>query len=155
MPKGIPKKGFRISSKHKGRGIERLETRLQDDVPRLVEALEQLTRPLPCPQCGHIIKLMDREAACFLIDHAIGKPRQKLEMDITKKIELSPEQIERLMKRYQIAQRLMLPGGEESVNVDDNNEAVANVDGDDKAMVNVESDVHGGEGVTEDKGRRE
>jgi len=153
MPKGIPKKGFRISSKHKGRGIERLETRLQDDVPRLVEALEQLTRPLPCPQCGHIIKLMDREAACFLIDHAIGKPRQKVEMDITKKIELSPEQIERLMKRYQIAQRLMLPGGEESVNVDDNNEAVANVDG--EAMVNVESDGHGGEGVTEDKGRRE
>ena len=149
MPKGIPKKGFRISSKHKGRGIERLETRLQDDVPRLVEALEQLTRPLPCPQCGHIIKLMDREAACFLIDHAIGKPRQKLEMDITKKIELSPEQIERLMKRYQIAQRLMLPGGEESVNVDDNNEAVANVGGDDKAMVNV--DCHGGQGVTETK----
>ena len=96
---------------------------------------------------------MDREAACFLIDHAIGKPRQKLEMDITKRIELSPEQIERLMKRYQIAQRLMLPGGEESVNVDDNNEAVANVGG--EAMVNVESDGHGGEGVTEDKGRRE
>ena len=58
---------------------------------------------------SHIIKLMDREAACFLIDHAIGKPRQKLEMDITKRIELSPEQIERLMKRYQLAQRLMLP----------------------------------------------
>ena len=151
MPKGIPKKGFRISSKHKGRGIERLETRLQDDVPRLIEALEQLTRPLPCPQCGHIIKLMDREAACFLIDHAIGKPRQKLEMDITKKIELSPEQIERLMKRYQIAQRLMLPGGEESVNVDDNNEAVANVD--DKAMVNVESDGYDGQGVTETRGK--
>ena len=61
-------------------------------------------------------------------------------MDITKKIELSPEQIERLMKRYQIAQRLMLPGGEESANVDDSNEAIANVGGDDKAMVNVDGD---------------
>ena len=53
--------------------------------------------------------MVDKDVAMFLIDHGIGKPRQKLEMDITDRIVLTSVQIEKIIQRYQLAQRLMLP----------------------------------------------
>jgi len=47
----------------------------------------------------------------FLIDHGIGKPRQKLEVDVTETIILTPVQIDKIIERYQVAARLMLPAG--------------------------------------------
>ena len=68
---------------------------------------------LLCPECGHEVglKQIDREAAIYLIDRVLGKPTQRTEVDITERIVLTSVQIDKIMQRYQIAQRLMLPAG--------------------------------------------
>ena len=53
--------------------------------------------------------MIDKDVAMFLIDHGIGKPRQKLEVDVTERIVLTSVQIDKIMQRYEIASRLMLP----------------------------------------------
>ena len=115
MPTGIPKRGFRRSKGYKTQTLGNIEEHIQAEVPSLVAKLEQLTKPIVCPECGHIINFIDKEVAMFLIDHGIGKPRQKLEVDITETIVLSPIQIDKLMERYQISARLMLPEGKDAI----------------------------------------
>ena len=107
MPTGIPKRGFRRSKRYKTQTLGDIEDRIQSEVPALLTKLENLTKSISCPNCGHIINIVDKEVAMFLIDHGIGKPRQKLEVDVTERIELSPLQIERIIERYQIAELAM------------------------------------------------
>ena len=109
MPKGKPSRGFRRTVRYKTRTLQDIEQEIQSKTPELVEKLENLTKPIICPECGHIIEMIDKDVAMFLIDHGIGKPRQKLEVDITERIVLTSVQIEKIMQRYQLAQRLMLP----------------------------------------------
>ena len=109
MPKGKPSRGFRRTVRYKTRTLQDIEQEIQSKTPELVEKLENLTKPIVCPECGHVIEMIDKDVAMFLIDHGIGKPRQKLEMDITERIVLTSVQIEKIMQRYQLAQRLMLP----------------------------------------------
>ena len=109
MPKGKPTRGFRRTVRYKTRTLQDIEQEIQSKTPELVEKLENLTKPIVCPECGHVIEMIDKDVAMFLIDHGIGKPRQKLEVDITERIVLTSVQIERIMQRYQLAQRLMLP----------------------------------------------
>ena len=108
MPKGKPSRGFRRTVRYKTRTLQDIEQEIQSKTPELVEKLENLTKPIVCPECGHIIEMIDKDVAMFLIDHGIGKARQKLEVDVTDRIVLTSVQIERIMQRYQIAQRLML-----------------------------------------------
>jgi len=109
MPKGKPSRGFRRTVRYKTRTLQDIEQEIQSKTPELVEKLENLTKPIVCPECGHVIEMIDKDVAMFLIDHGIGKPRQKLEVDITERIVLSSVQIEKIIQRYQLAQRLMLP----------------------------------------------
>ena len=86
---------------------------LEGDIPGIIEELKKLAygKPVLCPECGHEVglKQIDREAAIYLIDRVLGKPTQRTEVDITDRIVLTSVQIERIMQRYQLAQRLMLP----------------------------------------------
>ena len=109
MPRGKPKRGFRRTVRYKTRTLQDIEQEIQSKTPELVEKLENLTKPIICPECGHITEMIDKDVAMFLIDHGIGKPRQKLEVDITDRIVLTSVQIDKIMQRYQLAQRLMLP----------------------------------------------
>ena len=111
MPRGKPTRGFRRTARYKTRTLQDIEQEIQSKTPELVEKLENLTKPIVCPECGHVTEMIDKDVAMFLIDHGIGKPRQKLEVDITERIVLTSVQIEKIMQRYQLAQRLMLPEG--------------------------------------------
>ena len=92
---------------------------LEGDIPGIIEELKKLAygKPVLCPECGHEVglKQIDREAAIYLIDRVLGKPTQRTEVDITERIVLTSVQIEKIMQRYQLAQRLMLPAGVDSL----------------------------------------
>jgi len=85
---------------------------LEGDMPAIIEELKKLAlgKPVKCPNCGAEVglKQIDREAGIYLVDRIFGKPTIHTELDITDRIELSSEQIERIIQRYQIAERLML-----------------------------------------------
>ena len=87
---------------------------LEGDIPGIIEELKKLAygKPVIC-ECGRKVglKQIDREAAIYLIDRVLGKPAQRTELDITERIVLTSVQIEKIMQRYQLAQRLMLPAG--------------------------------------------
>ena len=46
-----------------------------------------------------------------MIDRVLGKPTQRTEVDITERIVLTSVQIDKIIQRYQLASRLMLPAG--------------------------------------------
>ena len=110
-PIGIPKAGYRRTKHLKARSIKTALEHLEGDIPGIIEELKKLAygKPVKC-ECGRKVgKQIDREAAIYLIDRVLGKPAQRTEVDITERIVLSSVQIERIMQRYQLAQRLMLP----------------------------------------------
>ena len=119
MPKGKPSRGFRRTVRYKTRTLQDIEQEIQSKTPELVEKLENLTKPIVCPECGHVTEMIDKDVAMFLIDHGIGKPRQKLEVDITERIVLTSVQIDKIIQRYELAQRLMLPKGSAKGSTDD------------------------------------
>ena len=95
---------------------------LEGDIPGIIEELKKLAcgKPVKC-ECGREVglKQIDREAAIYLIDRVLGKPAQRTEVDITERIVLSSVQIEKIMQRYQLASRLMLPAPEVSTSTVD------------------------------------
>ena len=99
MPVGIPKAGYRRSKKLKGRTLAEIEAELAYKVPDLVAELEKISKPLPCPHCGEMIPLADRDAIIYLIDRAMGKPKQRSEIDVTQSIVFSADQIEAIISR--------------------------------------------------------
>ena len=114
-PIGIPKAGYRRTKHLKARSIKTALEHLEGDIPGIIEELKKLAygKPVLCPECGHEVglKQIDREAAIYLIDRVLGKPTQRTEVDITERIVLTSVQIEKIMQRYELAQRLMLPVG--------------------------------------------
>ena len=112
MARGVPKAGFRRTKYHASNTLKSALEHLEGDIPGILEELKKLAlgKPVVCPNCGHEvgIKQIDREAAFYLCDRILGKPTIHTELDITDRIELSSEQIERIIQRYQIAERLML-----------------------------------------------
>ena len=95
--------------------LKKAISNLEGDIPGIIEELKKLAygKPVKC-ECGReVVKQIDREAAIYLIDRVLGKPAQRTEVDITERIVLSSVQIEKIMQRYQLAQRLMLPAPEE------------------------------------------
>ena len=113
MPVGIPKAGYRRTKHLKARSIKIALEHLEGDVPGIIEELKKLAygKPVICPECGHEVglKQIDKEAAIYLCDRVLGKPTQRTELDITERIVLTSVQIEKIIQRYQLAQRLMLP----------------------------------------------
>jgi len=100
MPRGVPKAGYRKTNRYKVKGVQGLEKDIQDKAPRLVEELEKLTKPIICPQCDNEIRVIDKEVAMYLVDHAIGKSKSKTEVDITSHVQLNSDQIDNVMRNH-------------------------------------------------------
>ena len=100
MPVGIPKRGYRVTKKLEGRTLEDIERELAFRVPDLVKRLEELTKPLSCPSCGQIVRTVDRDAIIYLIDRAMGKPKQRTEVDITQTYQFNADQLDALLERH-------------------------------------------------------
>ena len=83
MPKGIPPAGFRSTKKYKVKSLQELEQDIANKAPYIVEELEKLTKPFPCPHCGNEIRMIDKDVGMYLVDRALGKPKQKQEIDVT------------------------------------------------------------------------
>ena len=83
MPKGIPRAGFRRTKRYKTKTLQELEKDIANKAPYIVEELEKLTRPFPCPSCGNEILRIDKDVAMYLVDRALGKPKQRQQVDIT------------------------------------------------------------------------
>ena len=100
MPKGIPKAGFRRTGRRKSKTLQELEQELALKAPDIVAELEKLTKPIECPNCGHTIKVIDKDVGMYLLDRVMGKPKQKHEVDITENIQLNADQIDTLVVRH-------------------------------------------------------
>lgn len=117
MPRGTPKAGFRRTKKYWNevaatQSLQDIEKNLANKVPYIVAELEKLTKPITCANCGHTIKVIDKDVGMYLIDRVLGKPTQRHEVDITETIQLSGDDIDRLVARLRIAERASLPIGE-------------------------------------------
>jgi len=101
MPKGIPRAGFRRTKVYKTKSLQELERDIANKAPYIVEELEKLTKPFPCPHCGNEIRIIDKDVGMYLVDRALGKPKQKQEIDVTQTIQLSADQIDDLLTRHE------------------------------------------------------
>jgi len=100
MPKGIPKKGFRLPRKQRVESLEEIERQLSRKVPAIIQELEKLTKPIPCPHCGNEVRFIDKDVGMYLIDRVMGKPKQRTEVDITQTILLNADQIDQVLKNH-------------------------------------------------------
>ena len=101
MPKGIPRAGFRRTKLYKTKSLQELERDIANKAPYIVEELEKLTKPFPCPHCGNEIRIIDKDVGMYLVDRALGKPKQKQEIDVTQTIQLSADQIDELLTKHE------------------------------------------------------
>jgi len=106
MPRGVPKAGYRRSKRHKALSLEEVERNIVDKVPYYVEELEKLTKPYFCPHCGNENRIIDKDVAMYLIDRAMGKPKQKQEIDITEKVQFNADQLDRIIEGHPILSRV-------------------------------------------------
>ena len=100
MPKGIPRAGFRRTKGYKTKSLQELERDIANKAPYIVEELEKLTKPFPCPHCGNEIRIVDKDVGMYLVDRALGKPKQKHEVDIAENIQLNADQIDMVLKNH-------------------------------------------------------
>jgi len=105
MPTGTPKAGFRRSKSYWSKVVDTqsaqdIELNLQKDAPRYIEELTKLTKPIVCPECGNEIKVIDKDVLMYLVDHAIGKSKQRQEVDITSHVQLNADQIDSVMRNH-------------------------------------------------------
>jgi hypothetical protein len=105
----------------KGRsGRRRLPTRivadaitaLSEKVPELLDALEAyaLGAPMVCEHCGKPIKAkkVDPDAIIYLIDRAIGRPKQESKVELSASISMAPEDYEMAVRAAQMAEIKLL-----------------------------------------------
>ena len=122
MPTGIPKAGYRKTKWREAKSREEIERELAFRTPEIIAELEKLTKPFPCPHCGNIIKIIDKDVGMYLVDRVLGKPKQRQEVDVTTTIvnQLTADGIEDVIQElckispvfaraYQIAQGSLLP----------------------------------------------
>jgi hypothetical protein len=100
MPKGKPKAGFRKTEKFKSRTLRELEQDIASKAPGFIEELEKYIKPFPCPHCGNEIQVIDKEVAMYMVDRALGKPKQRTELGITETIQLNADQIDELIEKH-------------------------------------------------------
>jgi len=105
-PKGGRRLGAGRPKKQKTELRESL-LQLQDDLPTIIERLKRLAygEPVICPKCGASVGInkIDRDAAIYLIDRVLGKPKQVSEVDVTERIELTADQCAALLLRAKAA----------------------------------------------------
>ena len=99
MPTGIPKAGYRKTKWREAKSREEIERELAFRTPEIIAELEKLTKPFPCPHCGNIIKIIDKDVGMYLVDRVLGKPKQRTEVDITETIQFNADQIDTILNR--------------------------------------------------------
>ena len=100
MPRGVPVAGFRRTKNYTAQSIQEIEADLQAKAPRIIDELERLTKPIPCPHCGNKISVIDKDVGMYLLNRAMGMPKQRQELDITQSFQLSADQIDVLIERH-------------------------------------------------------
>jgi hypothetical protein len=74
--------------------------RLDHALPDLMGALidRALAAPCKCPHCGEIVNNGpgDREAAIYLLDRRLGRPRQEVDARISAQVSMAPDDYARL-----------------------------------------------------------
>ena len=120
-----------IKGKHGGRrpGAGRKKTpstQLRDaieaiNVEEIVNNLREWAKgkEVICPHCNertgaYTADTVALQSAIELLNRRLGKVPQSVQLDITETIQLSADQIDMLIERYQIAQRALLPEAIES-----------------------------------------
>jgi len=98
MPKGVPDAGFRKTKRFKTKSLEELEQDIASKAPGFAEELEKYIKPFQCPHCGREIQVIDKEVAMYMLDRALGKPRQKLEVDVLPS--LTADDIDKLLDEH-------------------------------------------------------
>ena len=86
------------------------------NVPEIVEHLRDWSRgkEVICPFCNkntgaYTADTVALQSAIELLNRRLGKVPQQVQLDVTETIQLSADQIDLLVERYQIAQRALLP----------------------------------------------
>ena len=84
------------------------------DVPELLEALRNyaMGNPIICEHCGKALKARkpDPDAIIYLIDRAIGRPKQETSIDLKTSASMAPEDYELAVREAQEAETRLLAG---------------------------------------------
>lgn len=98
----------RAPSRIVAEAIEALSAR----VPELLEALQvyAIGAPLTCEHCGKPLKAtkVDPDAIIYLIDRAIGRPKQEQRIELNASINMAPEDYEMAVRAAQDAEIRLL-----------------------------------------------
>ena len=112
-----------------GSGRKKLPKRIMKDaidtieVDKIIKRLQEWSKgeEVICPLCGErtgkrTADTVALQSAIELLNRRLGKPVQRHEVDITETIQLSADQVLRLLQRYQLAEAefKQLPGGEDA-----------------------------------------
>jgi len=112
-----------------GSGRKKLPKRIMKDaidtieVDKIIKRLQEWSKgeEVICPFCGErtgkrTADTVALQSAIELLNRRLGKPVQRHEVDITETIQLSADQVLRLLQRYQLAEAEFkeLPGGEDA-----------------------------------------
>lgn len=86
------------------------------DIDKLLRKLDKWAdgKPVICPHClkntgAYIPDTVSLQSALELLNRTLGKVPQSVQLDITETIQLDADQVMKLIERYQIATRAMLP----------------------------------------------
>ena len=112
--KPISKRGGRRPGAGRKKGLKRSFQDAIDGikVDDLVKSLEHWAKgkEVICPHCNertgcYTADTVALQSAIELLNRRLGKPAQQIKVDITETIQLSADQIDLLLERYQIAQK--------------------------------------------------
>ena len=86
------------------------------NLPKIVKNLERWSqgKEVVCPHCNertgvYVPDTVALQSAIELLNRRLGKVPQSVQLDITETIQLTADQIDMLIERYQIASRALLP----------------------------------------------
>ncbi len=102
---------------------------LTGDIPALLKQLKELAlkgNPVICPYCHKEhpgIGKPDKDAIIYLCDRILGKPKQVQEIDITTTIQLSPEQLRRILERQSVSAGIFKAMEEPALQIDSQSKA--------------------------------
>lgn len=110
------------SGRKKKPGTELRDAIQEVNIPKIVKNLERWSegREVVCPHCAtktgvHVPDTVALQSALELLNRRLGKVPQSVQVDITETIQLSADQIDLLIERYQIANRALLTEGESAI----------------------------------------
>ena len=89
------------------------------NIPKIVKNLEKWSqgKEVICPHCMErtgicVPETVALQSALELLNRRLGKVPQSVQLDITESIQLSADQVDLLIERYQIAMKATIPPSE-------------------------------------------